>query len=45
MMKLNKRVAAAEDFTKVYIGIPWDFEMPPRCDMYGRPYPASSQAK
>jgi hypothetical protein len=30
MIKLNKRAEAEPRAFKVYVGIPWDFEMPPR---------------
>lgn len=42
MMKLNKQTDVVMDH-KVYVGVPWDFEMPPRCDRYGRPLAAGGQ--
>lgn len=35
-MKLNKQAGVELDHN-VYIGVPWDFEMPPRRDLSGRP--------
>jgi len=42
MIKLNKQVRTEFDRT-TYIGVPWDFVMPPRCDRKGRPIGADPE--
>jgi hypothetical protein len=45
MIKLNTKMAFDKDeFRKIYIGVPWNYVMPPRCDMQGRPVQTGERA-